>query len=72
MSVTSVYQASCQICDYIANSISTISHNLLQWSIDKFEIIGCAKAAHQLSQMGQHEAAKELILRVKELKKNAQ
>ena len=41
-----------------------------EWVENKFESIGCARAASQLASMGRYEEAKALMLYKKELDKN--
>ena len=70
MSVQTMYLASCQICDLVATTVSKIFNKFLDWSIATFEVVGTAKAVHQLTLMGYHKEAKELMTQVKEMKKN--
>ena len=52
------YKETCEICDKIAHLTSVIFDKI----ITTFEIMGTARAASQLAQMGYHEEAKYLML----------
>jgi len=54
------YQETCEICEKIANLTSVVFNKI----ITTFEIMGAARAASQLAQMGYYEEAKHLMLEV--------
>ena len=54
------YQETCEICDKIANFTSKVFDKI----IVTFEVMGAARAASQLAQMGYYEEAKHLMLEV--------
>ena len=54
------YQETCEICEKIANLTSVVFNKI----ITTFEIMGAARAASQLAQMGYYKEAKHLMLEV--------
>jgi len=64
--LTQAYQHTCEICDLISKYTSKSMKRMVR----HFEVIGTAKAAHQLYQQGYHKEAKAVMLQLKELKKN--
>ena len=54
------YQETCEICEKIANLTSVVFNKI----ITTFAIMGAARAASQLAQMGYYEEAKHLMLEV--------
>ena len=54
------YKETCEICDKIAHLTSVAFEKV----ITTFEVMGAARAASQLAQMGYYEEAKHLMLEV--------
>lgn len=54
------YQETCEICEKIAKLTSKVFEKV----ITTFEVMGAARAASQLAQMGYYEEAKHLMLEV--------
>jgi len=65
MSTTALYEHTCNICEIIADKLTTLGNNMIK----SFEVVGYARAAAELARMGYHEEANALMMEMMELKK---
>lgn len=65
MTTLTIYQTTCNVCEYIADKISNACNNMIK----SFEVVGTARAASQLASMGYYKEAEALMLQLKDIRK---
>lgn len=65
MTTQTIYQTTCNVCEYVTTKIS----NGFNFLIEHFEVAGRAKAAGELARMGYLEESKSLMLELTAIRK---